>query len=363
MKKILFSIFFLLAIMPAMASDGTKFTVFGQVSDIDGTPINGVTVTLSVSGSSISTTTANVTQVNGNNASGYYVLELANLPSGANDEPTYVNAGDSMTITATTTGKSASWTGPRAASEPQEVNLQLSTGGGGSSGGGGGVGSSGGGGGGGGGASGENYTNIQAKESREEFIAKDLPAAYNFTTPGLPVYGIVITGNNNAGLITAQIELLKDTSTLVKEKPPGTVYKNVNIWVGTAGFATPKNIKEAIIKFKVESSWITSGGFKDAEIFLLRWDGTQWVRLETQLKYKDDGFTHFEAKTTAFSPFAIVGLKGVTVPTSPIETGTAPKPGGTASPKPVTSTGSIVLVIILAVALILAIYKFKLLRR
>ncbi len=359
MKKILFSIFFLLAIMPAMASDGTKFTVFGRVSDTDGTPINGVTVTLSASGSSINTTTENVTLVNGNIASGYYVLELANMPSGANDEPTYVNAGTSMTITAATTGKSASWTGQRAASEPQEVNLQLSTGGGGGGSGGGS------GGGGGGGASGENYTNIEARESREEFIAKNLPASYNFTTPGLPVYGIVITGNINAGVITAQIELLKNTSTLVKEAPPGTVYKNVNIWVGGAGFATPKNIKEAIIKFKVADSWITSGGFKDAEIVMVRWDGTQWIRLETQSKFKDGGFTHFEAKTDAFSPFAIVGMKGIAVPTSPIETGTAPKPEGTAAPTPITSTGLIVmvLVIILAAALILAIYKFKLQRR
>lgn len=357
MKKILFSIFFLLAIMPAMASDGTKFTVFGRVSDTDGTPINGVNVTLSVSGSSISTTTANVTLVTGNAASGYYVLELANMPSGANDEPTYVNAGTSMTITATTTGKSASWTGLRAASEPQEVNLQLSTGSGDPGSG------SGGGGGGGGITSGENYTNIEIQESREEFIAKNLPASYNFTTPGLPVYGIVIIGNINAGVITAKIELLKNTSTLVKEAPPKTVYKNVNIWVGGAGFATPKNIKEAIIKFKVADSWITSGGFKDAEIVMMRWDGTQWVRLETQQKYKDGGFTHFEAKTNAFSPFAIIGLKGIAVPTA--TDATPSKPGGTAAPTPVTSTGLIVtvLVIILAAALVLAIYKFKLQRR
>jgi hypothetical protein len=99
---------------------------------------------------------------------------------------------------------------------------------------------------------------------------------------------------------------------------------------------------------------------------MFRWDGTQWVRLETQLKYKDDSFTHYEAKTDAFSPFAIVGLKGVTVPTSPVETGTAPEPEATAAPAPVISKGSIItslFVIILAAALILAIYKFKLRRR
>jgi len=122
MKKILFLIFFLLAVMPAMASVGTNsFTVFGKIFDTDGTPINNVTVVLSVTGDSISTRTDNVTLVTGNIASGYYVLELANLSVS-------VNANDSMTITATSPGKSASWTGTRTATDPLEVNLRLSTG-------------------------------------------------------------------------------------------------------------------------------------------------------------------------------------------------------------------------------------------
>ena len=359
MKKIVTFFYFLIFLMlavPVYAQDDTLFTVYGRVYDTDGvTPLNGITVTLTIGSSSTSTNTTNGTLADGTAVSGYYYFPV--LPSGA-------TTGTSMTISASTTGKSTSTTVARAATEPQEVDLTLSIGSGStttsSSGGGGG-------GGGGGGASGENYTNIQAKESREEFIAKDLPATYNFTTAGLPVYGIAITGNTNAGLIAIQIELLRNSSTLVKEAPLGAVYKNINIWVGTSGFATPKNIKEAIIKFKVEDSWITSGGFKDAEIIMVRWDGTQWVRLETQPKYKDGGFTHYEAKTNAFSPFAIVGLKGVTVPTvTVVDTGTSSKPGETAAPTPVTPRGSIVtsiLVIILAAALILAIYKFKLQRR
>ncbi|MCZ7358095.1 MAG: PGF-pre-PGF domain-containing protein [Candidatus Methanoperedens sp.] len=332
MKKILFSIFFLLAIIPVMASDGNPFTVFGRVTDTDGTPINGVTVVLSVSGGSNSTTTANVTQTTGGIASGYYVFQLANLPVS-------VNAGDSMTITATATGKSASWTGPRAALDDQEENLQLSTGssGSGPSGGGGGGPS---GGGGGGGTSGENYSNIQAKESKEEFIAKDLPTRYNFTTPILPVYQLEIIGAVSAGLINTQIELLKDTSTLVKTSAPGTVYRYVNIWVGTSGFAVPKNIKEATVRFKVENSWLISNEFKDTDVALERWDGTKWELLETGSKGKDELFTHFEAKTNSFSPFAITSLKGVVVPAETPVAGeeTPQKPGPTAVTIPVKKT-------------------------
>lgn len=346
MKALLIPIFLLLVAFPAQAQTGTMFTVYGQVFNTDGTPVNGVTVYLTASGSTISAITTTAERTNGSLVNGYYLLELANLPNA-------VSAGTSMTLSASYGSVSASTTVARAATEPQKVDLYLSTGGGGGSGGSSSSGGGSGGGGGGGGASGENYTNIEARESREEFIVKDLPTVYNFTTEGLPVYGIVITGSTNAGLIAVQIELLRNTSTLVKEASPEIVYKNVNIWVGTAGFAIPKNIKEAIIKFKVKNSWITSNSLKDTEIVMFRWDGTQWVKLETQLKYNDDGFTHYEAKTNAFSPFAIVGLKGIAVPTVTLDAGTPSKPGGTAAPTPVISKGSIVtgiLVIILAAA-------------
>ncbi|MDL5502113.1 MAG: PGF-pre-PGF domain-containing protein, partial [Candidatus Methanoperedens sp.] len=99
--------------------------------------------------------------------------------------------------------------------------------------------------------------------------------------------------------------------TLVKDDAPGEVYKYVNIWVGTSGFAVPENIKEAVIKFKLENSWITSKGFKESDIAMLRWDGTQWTSLATEKKNSDGNFTYYEAKTNAFSPFAISGVKGV----------------------------------------------------
>lgn len=181
------------------------------------------------------------------------------------------------------------------------------------------------------------------------------------------MYGIVITGNTNGGLITAQVELLKNTSTLVKEAPPGTVYKNVNIWVGSSGFATPRNIKEAVIKFKVGNSWITSGGFKDSEIVMLRWDGTQWVRLETRPGNKDDNFTYYEAKTYSFSPFAITGLKGgVVVPTENSVTGTTGTPAAAKTTTPVQksegNTNSLIvtaIILIVIIAILLVLYRQK----
>lgn len=164
-------------------------------------------------------------------------------------------------------------------------------------------------GGGGASVSAEAFENIIKKETRDEILSVNVPRSFIFTTPELPVSEVAITSNINAGLIHVQVELLKNRSTLVKDDAPGNVYKYVNIWVGTAGFAVPQNIKEAVIKFKLENSWITSKGFKESDIAMHRWDGTQWTSLATEKKNSDGNFTYYEAKTNAFSPFAISGVK------------------------------------------------------
>lgn len=166
-------------------------------------------------------------------------------------------------------------------------------------------------------ASAEPFENIVKKESREEMLSKDAPRTYSFTTPELPVSQIVITSNINAGLVNVQIELLKNRSALVSADAPGNVYKYINIWVGSLGFAIPKNIKEGIVKFKIENSWVTSNGFTDSDIKMLKWNGVQWITLVTEKKNSDEKFTYFEANTTSFSPFAISSLKETAVPVSP----------------------------------------------
>ncbi len=174
----------------------------------------------------------------------------------------------------------------------------------------------GGGGGGGGGASGENFKNIELKEKFEEMIYKDKTTSYRFKNASNPVVFVNITGNSNAGLIETALEILRNTSTLVKEAAPGVVYKNLNAWVGTSGFVSPKNIKDATIGFRVLNSWLTDNSVASTDIRLVRWDGTKWIQLETIQTGKDSTYTNFEAKTTAFSNLAIAGLKGETVPTA-----------------------------------------------
>jgi PGF-pre-PGF domain-containing protein len=199
----------------------------------------------------------------------------------------------------------------------------------------GGSGSSGGGGGGGGGASGENYTNIDVIEKYDMQISKDALTSYRFIHAKNPIMFINITGNTSIGIIRASIEVLKNTSTLVKTTPNGLVYKNANIWVGTSGFATPKNIKEAFIKFRIDNAWINANGVSSSDIVLMKWDGKGWINLETKVLSKDDINTFFEGRTNTFSPFAIVAkttpIVKPTVTTTPVET---PKVTATATPAP-----------------------------
>jgi PGF-pre-PGF domain-containing protein len=228
--------------------------------------------------------------------------------------------------------------------------IAASTGGGSSPGSSSGSGSSGGGGG--GGASGENFSNIEATEKYDMQISKDALTSYRFTHAKNPIMFVNITGNTSLGMITASIEVLKGTSSLVKVPPEGLVYKNANIWVGTSGFATPKNIKEAFIKFRIDNAWMSANGVSAGDIVLMKWDGKGWINLETKVLSKDETNTYFEGKTNAFSPFAIVAKTAA----APKPTVTTPTPAGTpvitATATPVPTKKVPGFEIVLAIALV-----------
>ncbi|MBU4221783.1 MAG: PGF-pre-PGF domain-containing protein [Euryarchaeota archaeon] len=179
---------------------------------------------------------------------------------------------------------------------------------------GGGAGPSGDGGGGGVGGGGvvtsEPYDNIAKYETRSKALIANTPVTYTFTAPEHGIYELMVTGKENENDIAIRVEALKGTSKLVATSAPGTAYKNLNIWAGS------KKIKEALVRFKVENTWITSNSFADSDVKMLKWDGTQWTQLETTQKTKDNTYTYFEAKTDTFSSFAISGVKGgVVAPT------------------------------------------------
>lgn len=184
----------------------------------------------------------------------------------------------------------------------------------------------GGGGGGSGGTSGENFTNIIIKEKHDLDIFKDKVTSYAFTDTSNPILFVNISGNRSVGEINTAVEVLRNTSTLVKRSAPGIVYKNLNIWVGTSGFATPDNIKEAFIKFKVDNNWMSANSVTSNDIILKKWNGTSWIDLETRVLSKDDTNTFFEGKTYAFSPFAIAAKTAEVKPTDKVLGSEIPQP-------------------------------------
>ncbi|WMW25317.1 PGF-pre-PGF domain-containing protein [Methanolobus sediminis] len=165
--------------------------------------------------------------------------------------------------------------------------------------------SSSGGGGGGGGDTGENTENIELKEVNKLYIIGNTAVTYTFDENNNPVKAISYTSLKSAGFISSTIEVLKDVSTMVPQKPDGLIYRNMNIWIGNAGYATENNMEDMKISFAVPKSWIQVNGVKTTDIRLNRYHDENWQVLDTKINGEDNDFYFFEAKTPGFSPFAI----------------------------------------------------------
>ncbi|ABE51143.1 PGF-pre-PGF domain-containing protein [Methanococcoides burtonii] len=155
------------------------------------------------------------------------------------------------------------------------------------------------------GATGEEYENIELKEITERNVILGQVISFGFDDPGNPIVSVNFTGLKNSGDISTTIEVLKDTSALVDVGPNGLVYKNLNIWVGKAGFATPGNIDSPTIYFRVNNSWMDMYGVDSSAIRLNHYSENSWSGLETKVMYEDVEYVYFESKTSGFSPFTI----------------------------------------------------------
>lgn len=158
------------------------------------------------------------------------------------------------------------------------------------------------------GSSGENYANIEFTEKYDKYIYADVTTSYRFNKTNNPIIYVNITGNSNSVGTTTMVEGLYGTSSLVKTPSPESVYKNVNIWVGTFGYATPENIKHAEIIFKVPLAWMEEYNIDPESIVMIRYDSS-WQTLPTTRIGIYNGEIIYEASSIGFSPFAITGKK------------------------------------------------------
>ncbi|MBW2632355.1 MAG: PGF-pre-PGF domain-containing protein, partial [Deltaproteobacteria bacterium] len=167
--------------------------------------------------------------------------------------------------------------------------------------------SSGGGGGGGGGTSGELYENIVSSETDRQYVNQNSDISYSFELENNIVQFVKFTSLKSAGQVATKVEMLKDTSALVDNPPSDIVYKNLNIWVGNAGWATGRNIADVTVVFTVDKSWITKNNIDESSIALYRYSDNNWNKLVTRKIAGDDNSLQFEAETPGFSPFVVTG--------------------------------------------------------
>ena len=162
--------------------------------------------------------------------------------------------------------------------------------------------SSSGGSGGGGVVSSESLENIARAHSESGDIQASQSKTYDFSSIQC-AYEIIVTGSENENDVVIRVEELNGLSRIVKEPPIGKVYTNFNVW------ANSKNIKEVLIRCKVENNWIVSNGFESSDVKIQRWNNNAWMQLETTELRKDSNYTYYEAKTNGFSHFTVTGLK------------------------------------------------------
>ncbi|WP_082088245.1 MULTISPECIES: PGF-pre-PGF domain-containing protein [unclassified Methanosarcina] len=166
-------------------------------------------------------------------------------------------------------------------------------------------GSSGSSGGGGGGGSPESTRNIELKEISNEQVFKGIHTCYTFKGETNEIITVEFDPKKNFGKTPTIVEMLKNTSVIVKEPAPGTVYKNLNIWVGNSGFSSSENLENARISFRVKQTWLSENGISENTMTLYRYSNNTWNALPTTLTGKDQDYFYFTAETPGFSPFAI----------------------------------------------------------
>jgi PGF-pre-PGF domain-containing protein len=224
--------------------------------------------------------------------------------------------------------------------------------------------SSGGGGGSGGQSTGEKYENIELKDYSIKYVLRDTETMFEFTKEVNSIVGIGFTARLNGGQTKTVIEMLKSTSTMVNKAAPGTVYKNVNIWVGD-GKTTPDLLSDARIMFKVEKDWIAGNSIDPASIRMFRYNSGSWAQLPTSRTGEDDVYVYYIAQTPGFSAFAISSIgkeeqqvvSGSNQQGSPSQSGDSaqmstedsqtPEAGNAVSPE-AKSSGSFVFLLVLA---------------
>jgi PGF-pre-PGF domain-containing protein len=118
---------------------------------------------------------------------------------------------------------------------------------------------------------------------------------------------LTFNSKKTVGKTTAVVEMLKANSSLVSEPLSDEVYRYFNIWIGDGEYATPANIENPVVCFKVEKSWLEDKNINWNSIKLNTYSAGEWKELPVNLTGEDNNFLYFTAQPLEFPFFAITG--------------------------------------------------------
>ncbi|VVB94417.1 Uncharacterised protein [uncultured archaeon] len=183
-------------------------------------------------------------------------------------------------------------------------------------GGGGGISSSGGGGGGGGGIPpSEDFKNIEGREVREKDILANSAITYTFKAAD-PVMAVAFESGISENGVPVAVEVLKNRSKQAGIDAPGMVFKNFNVFAGTSGFS--KKVRNGVIVFRVNNTWLEENGLDPRDMSLFKWQGDAWVEKSTEIVESKPNQTYYASLVGNFSNFAIAGSKKQQVSTGQV---------------------------------------------
>jgi PGF-pre-PGF domain-containing protein len=172
------------------------------------------------------------------------------------------------------------------------------------------------------GGSPEPQSNVEAKELSQSYVGNGTHVRFDFPNGVTCIRYVEFDAKKTLGKITTIVEMLKGQSKLVSGQPEGTVYRNVNIWVGSGGIANSDNIENAVVGFRVEKTWLEENGVEtdDKDSLNLWYYDRAWKKLDTtKLDESNKTYVYYEAKTPGFGSFAIVAAGSGSIDIEPAD--------------------------------------------
>jgi PGF-pre-PGF domain-containing protein len=161
----------------------------------------------------------------------------------------------------------------------------------------------------------EPATNVVAKELITRNIANGNHIKYDFKENSTCIIYIEYDAERTFLKTTTTVEELKNKSTFVSKRAPGSIYKYVNVWVGDKGGGLPTSLKNGSIGFRIEKVWInnSTANINDSFVTLQLYNksNTSWEPLYTEKTGEDNNYMYFKSTTPGFSSFAITTYTGV----------------------------------------------------